>query len=323
MQLTTNTRSFIEAEQYSSFILYTLKDGLLGEQFYRNVSEFRQGDTFNIKTVGTVTLQEAAENEDLEYNPIETGNITFQISEYEGDAWFITDDVREEAAQFAALENARAVESTRAFQESMESKFFIACDNVHADKTSAQIINGQPHRISADPSVDDGAFKIGGLNQLRLSFDKANVPHEGRVFICDPTIETVLNESVTFTSDMTSFAQDTIREGLARGMRLVTNIYGFSVILSNRLPESNNVAVAHGSGTRQVVNGVVNVAMCILDDNCKPVMFAERRKPSVEGARDAGRSRDTYVAKAKYGFGTQRQDTFAAYITNRAVQASY
>lgn len=34
-QLTTNTQAFIEAEQYSAFILHNLHDGLLGEAFYR------------------------------------------------------------------------------------------------------------------------------------------------------------------------------------------------------------------------------------------------------------------------------------------------
>lgn len=48
-QLTTNTTAFIEAEQYSSFILLNLHDGLLGEQFYRNVSDFGSGTTLHIK----------------------------------------------------------------------------------------------------------------------------------------------------------------------------------------------------------------------------------------------------------------------------------
>lgn len=35
MQITTNTRAFIESEQYSKFILLNLHDGLLPESFYR------------------------------------------------------------------------------------------------------------------------------------------------------------------------------------------------------------------------------------------------------------------------------------------------
>lgn len=82
MQLTSNTRAFIEAEQYSSFILLNLHDGLLPESFFRNVSDFGSGTTLNIKTIGSVTLQEAEEDAPLVYNPIETGTITFQITEY-------------------------------------------------------------------------------------------------------------------------------------------------------------------------------------------------------------------------------------------------
>lgn len=86
MQLTSNTTAFIDSEQYSAFILMNLHDGLLPESFYRNVADFGQGDTLHIKTVGSVTLQEAEEDVALTYNPIETGEITFTISEYKGDA---------------------------------------------------------------------------------------------------------------------------------------------------------------------------------------------------------------------------------------------
>lgn len=86
MNITDNTRAFIEAEQYSKFILTTLDDGLLGEAFYRNVSDFGSGETLHIKSIGKVTLQEAAEDTPLVYNPIESGTITMQLTDYVGDA---------------------------------------------------------------------------------------------------------------------------------------------------------------------------------------------------------------------------------------------
>jgi hypothetical protein len=89
MQVTTNTRAFIESEQYSSFILMNLHDGMLPEAMYRNVSDFGSGDTLHIKTVGSVTIQEAAEDTPLDYNPIETGEITMKITDYVGDAWYV------------------------------------------------------------------------------------------------------------------------------------------------------------------------------------------------------------------------------------------
>jgi hypothetical protein len=45
---TVSNRSFIEAEQYSDFILENLHDGLLAEGFYRNVSDFGNGEVLNI-----------------------------------------------------------------------------------------------------------------------------------------------------------------------------------------------------------------------------------------------------------------------------------
>lgn len=89
MQVTSNTRAFIESEIYSDFILMNLHDGLLGGAFYRDVADFGKGDTLHIKTVGSVTLQEAEEDTPLIYNPIETGEITFAITEYKGDAWYV------------------------------------------------------------------------------------------------------------------------------------------------------------------------------------------------------------------------------------------
>src|SRR6478736_905200 len=108
MQITSNTRAFIESEVVSTFILTNLHDGLLGEQFYRNVSDFQHGDQLNIKTIGSVTIQEAAENVPLVYSPIETGTVTFRITEYKGDAWYITDDLREDGNQVDSLIAARA-----------------------------------------------------------------------------------------------------------------------------------------------------------------------------------------------------------------------
>jgi len=84
MQLTDNSRAFIESEVYSQFILENLHDGLLPETFWRNVSDFASGETLHIKSIGTVTIQEAEEDTPLVYNPIETGEITFRITEYKG-----------------------------------------------------------------------------------------------------------------------------------------------------------------------------------------------------------------------------------------------
>jgi hypothetical protein len=117
-----NSTAFIEAEQYSSFILQNLHDGLLPGTFYRNVSDFGSGNTLHIKTTGTVTIQDGAEEVPFAYSPIESGEVTLTITDYVGDAWYVTDELREDGAQVDALMSARSTESTRAIQETFESR---------------------------------------------------------------------------------------------------------------------------------------------------------------------------------------------------------
>jgi len=308
MQLTTNTRAFVEAEQYSSFILLNLHDGLLPTSFYRNVTDFGSGDTLHIKTIGTVTIQDAAEDTPLVYNPIETGEITMSITEYKGDAWYVTDDIREDGTDIDRLMAERASESTRAFQENFETRFLEVCQQAQTD-ADANVINGFPHRIASLET--DNVFSLDHMIAMRLAFQKANVPDDGNIFICDGTVEATLNGLVTITHDVTPFGQKILEGGMARGMKFIMNLFGWNIITSNRLERGS-----FGDGTTTVTTGVANIFMNVLDDQTKPVMHAWRRMPKSEGERNKDRARDEFVVRSRYGFGVQRVDTLGILITD-------
>lgn len=309
MQLTTNTQAFIEAEQYSNFILRNLHDGLLPESFYRNISDFMHGSTLNIKTIGSVTLQEASEDTALVYNPIETGEITFAITEYVGDAWYVTDDLREDGNQIEQLMAARSQEHTRALQERFESDFLDTAAAPYAAATTGLPVNGFAHYVVSGETND--IFALDMLVDMRLAFDKANVPAVGRVFICDPVIEATLNKNVSITNDVTQFAANILEKGLASGQRFITNWFGWDILTSNRLFQG-----AANDGTNTIAAGVFNLFMCVLDDQTKPIMGAWRRMPRVEGERNKDRARDEFVDRARWGFGIQRMDTMGCVVTS-------
>ena len=308
MQVTSNSQAFIEAEQYSSFILNNLHDGLLPQTFYRNVSDFGSGTTLHIKTVGSVTIQEAAEDTPLVYNPIESGEVSLQITNYIGDAWYVTDDLREDGAMIEQLMSARSVESTRALQETFESRFLSVC-NAAQTNANANVINGFAHRIAS--AETNNVFALKHLIAMRLAFDKANVPDSGRVFICDPVVEATLNGLVTITNDVSPFGEMILKEGMARGQRFVMQLFGWDIITSNRLPTGT-----FSDGTTSVTGGVANIFMCVLDDNTKPIMAAWRRMPKVEGERNKDRARDEFVTRCRWGMGPQRVDTLGVLITS-------
>lgn len=313
-QLTSNTRAFIEAEQYSDFILMNLHDGLLPTSFYRDVADFMSGDTLHIKTIGTVTLQETEEDKPLVYNPIETGEITFSITEYPGDAWKVSDDLREDGSQVEALMAARATESTRALQEKFETDFLTTAASPFAAASTGLPVNGFDHFIVS--AETNNIFSLDHLIDLRLAADKANVPSMGRVFIVDPVVEATLNKGVSITNDVTQFAANILERGLANGQRFITNWFGWDIMTSNRLFRG-----AADDGTTSLSDAVFNIGMCILDDQTKPVMAAWRRQPRVEGERDFEHRGDKFQTTARYGFGVQRIDTLFCVATDPTATA--
>ena len=139
-KLASASQAFVEAQQYSQFILDNLPDVLLPEGFYRDVSDFGSGTTLNIKTVGTVTLQDAAEDVPLVFNPIDTGTINLTITDYLGDAWRVSDDLREDGSQIDTLMGMRAMESTRAFGEHHEGRF-LAVANSAQTNANVNLVN--------------------------------------------------------------------------------------------------------------------------------------------------------------------------------------
>lgn len=303
-----NSTAFIEAEQYSAFILRNLHDGMLPGSFYRNVSDFGSGTTLNIKTIGTVTVQDGAEEVPFEYSPIESGTVTMTISDYVGDAWYVTDELREDGAQVEALMAGRSSESTRAIQEVFETRFLAKCNSLQTN-AAANAVNGFAHRISSAEASN--RFQLADVIKMKLAFDKANVPTSGRVLIVDPVTAATLDGLVSIGRDVTPFGQKILEQGFARDHQYVMNLYGFDIITSNRLPKGT-----FSDGTTSVSNAVANIAMCVADDNCKPVMGAWRRMPRVEGERNKDLRRDEFVTSARWGFGGQRVDTLGVYITS-------
>ena len=303
-----NSTAFIEAEQYSSFILRNLQDGLLPGQFYRNVSDFGSGSTLHIKTVGTVTIQDGAEEVPFDYTPIESGEVTLTITDYVGDAWYVTDELREDGAQVEALLSSRSQESTRAIQETFETRFLKKC-NTSQTNANANTVNGFAHRIAS--AEVNNVISLNHLIALKLAFDKANVPMAGRVGIVDPVVAATFDKTISFGRDVTPFAQNILENGFARDHTFLMNLYGWNIITSNRLDTGT-----FSDGTTSVSNGVANVFMCVADDNTKPIMAAWRRMPKVEGERNKDLRRDEFVTSARWGFGTQRVDTLGIVITS-------
>ena len=321
-QLTSNTTAFIEAQQYSQFILDNLHDFLLPEGMWRDVSDFGSGTTLNIKTVGTVSIQDAAEDTPLNFNPIDTGTITLAITDYVGDAWKVSDDLREDGAQVDSLMSMRAMESTRALGENHESRF-LSVANAAQTNANVNLVNGRPHRwVAGGAGASTRVMTLSDFIAMKLAFDKANVPTAGRIAIVDPIVEATLNSlsNLVNVSNNPMF-EGIVTEGFAKDHKFVKNIFGFDIWTSNRLAVKTGTEAINASSyglanTTAAAGDVANVFMCVSDDSTKPIMHAWRRAPKTEGWRDNEERADKYQVTSRFGFGAQRVDTLGVILTS-------
>lgn len=317
-QTTTNTTAFIDAQVYSQFLLENLKDGLLPDGFFRDVSDFPSGTTLNIKTIGAATLQDVTEDRDITFSAIDTNTVTLAIDEYVGDAFYITDVLRQDGAMVAQLESMRMQESLRAIQERFETDF-LATANAAQTSADANTINGQPTRFAG--SGGSGVFDIDDVVQAKLSMDKANVPQMGRIGIVDPIVEARLNSQAGAIAsvDRNPQFQSVLEQGFAMNHKFVMNLYGFDIWTSNRLPTGDGETLNDKDGNSinfgTSSNDVSNIFMSILDDNTKPIMGAWRQLPKTEADRNVHKQRDEFFATARWGFGAQRVDSLVVIVS--------
>lgn len=321
-QLVSNTAAFIEAQQYSQFVLDNLHDFLLPEGMYRDVSDFGNGTTLNIKQVGTVTIQDAAEDTPLVFNPIDTGNITLSITDYIADAWRVSDDLKEDGSQIDTLMSMRALESTRALGTQHESRF---CSVANLAQTNANVnlINGRPHRwIAGGAGITTRIMSMSDFIAMKVAFDKANVPQNGRIAIVDALVEGSINSLTNLVNVSNNPMFDGIvTEGFAQSHKFIKNIFGWDIYTSNMLPVKTATEAINASGyglsnTTAAAGDVSNLFMCIADDTTKPIMHAWRRQPAVEGWRDPDVRGNKFQVTSRFGFGAQRVDTLGVILTH-------
>lgn len=313
MSTTVSNRAFIEAEQYSTFILDQMHDGLLPDSFYRDVTDFGSGETLNIKTIGDTAIQEVEEDAPFKYNPIETGNVQLRINEYVGAAWYVTDKLRQDGAQVEQLQAMQGKEATRAIQEYFETQAMKTL-NEGQEPNDPNTINGFAHRMVGRGNNDTITLK--DFIRMKLAFNKAEVPYGGRMAIVDPIVESTLNTTFQIVSGSGDMAanptwQKITEAGMDWDHNFVINLYGWDIIVSNRLPTGT-----FGDGTTSVADGVANIFMCVADDSCKPLMCAWREMPSVEGGRNKDMKRDEFIQSCRFGQGIQRTESLGIVITS-------
>ena len=289
---TANSDLLIRSEVWSSQLKTVLEDQLMGAGYVNWLSEFPDGTTFTIPSIGQAQVEDY----------IEDDAITYKAS-----GIYITDKAKQDSFYMNQLVSSFVPKQERAIMEQVESDVFALQSEQTASNVNA--INGANHR-----------FVAGGTNEVmepedfaraRYALKTANVPDTSLVAIVDPSVEYALN-TVTNLSNVSNNPrwEGVIAEGIATGMRFVKNVYGFDVFVSNNLATSN-----------QTIGGVTTAAgkanmFFSAESDVLPFVGAWRQMPQVESERNKDHQRDEFVVSARYGVKLFRPENLVCVLSD-------
>jgi hypothetical protein len=295
-----------------------LKDVLLDELFAQRyvdwITDFPDGTTLNIPSIGQFVASDYAEGQAIQYSALDTGNFTFTIDKYKSVGTYIYDKFKHDSFYVSQLTASFVPKMQRALAKSMEVDFLKTMTPAGSGgqtTASTNAINGAAHRLVGSGTNETIAVKDFALANYAL--DKANVPRQGRIAILDPSCEYAL-ATMTNLVNVSNNPQweGIVRDGMSTGMRFRMSVFGWDVYISQNL-HVNTASEQIGSVTAAA--GVNNLFFSAASD-VLPIKGLVRQAPRVEFERNKDLQRDEFVVTCYYGFKGFRPENMFILVTD-------
>jgi hypothetical protein len=317
-QVSLLTRSEIWAQDLKEII----KDELDGQRYVRWLTEFPDGTTFTIPSIGDATIRDYNENSPVAYDSMDTGEFQFSITEYVSSGNYITMKARQDAFYAAELEASFVPKQARALAEKLETDIFdLAGAGAAGGQTVSDLnnINGAPHRFVASGS--SAAMAVADFAKALYSLKRANMADSNLIAIVDPSVEYTMNTLTNLTNmSYNPRWEGIVESGLASGMRFIRNIYGFDVYTSNYLAGAGaDRAGAETINSVAATAGKCNVFFSAADMRNLPFIGAWRQMPKVDAEFNKDYQREEYVTTARYGLKVYRPENLVVVISDSDV----
>ena len=306
---TQNDEHLIRSNLWSRELKETLEEELFAQRYVDFVSDFPDGDTLNIPSIGAMEVRDYAEDQQIQYTGMDTGNFTLTVDQYKSSATFITEKMKQDTYYLNEIVSGFVPKQRRALMEAMETRVW---DRANAGQTASGLntINGANHRFVGSGTSEVMAVKDFALAKYALR--KANVPMSNLVAVVDPSVEYELSTLTNLTNVSNNPAwEGIIRDGMGNGMRFFMNIYGFDVYVSDFLPNSISETV----DSKTVTAGVANYFFSATSD-IMPIKGVVRQAPKVDSEYNKDWQREEYVTTCRYGFKLFRPENMVIVLTD-------
>jgi len=306
----TNVDQLTRSEIWSDSLKETLIDVLMGQQYVNWMTNFPDGTTFTIPSIGEATMREASEDQEVVFDALDTGEFQFTIDKYPESALYITDKAKQDSYYSAQLIASFEPKMKRAIEESLETNIWALAASQTA--ANANSINGASHRFVAAGNTNT-TLALEDFAYAKYAMDKANATQR-RIAIIDPSQEYQFNTLTNIVNVSNNPAFEGIVNGgfvnSTTGLRFVKNIYGFDVYVSNFLKTISGTEAINADSRGSITSpsgAVQNVFLSVGADET-PFKGAWRQMPRVEFVRNPQKRRDEYIMNARYGLKLYRPE---------------
>lgn len=307
---TSQTDHLIRSNLWSSQIKEVLLDELMATKYVDMITDFPDGDTINIPSMGQSEVLDYLEGNAVKYTAMDTGNFTFSITAYKSSATYITERMKQDSFYTSRLVSSFVPKQSRAIAKAMEVDILAVGPNGQT-ASNLNAINGANHRWVG--SGTNETIAVQDFAKAKYALQKANVPMTNLVALVDPSVEYALStlSNLTNVSNNPRW-EGIVRDGMSTGTKFIMNVYGFDVYVSQNL-KVNTTSETINSVTASA--GVNNLFFSAAPD-VLPIVGSIRQPPKVDSEYNKDMQREEYITTCRYGFKLFRPENMVVVLTD-------
>ena len=303
---TRDNQAAIRATVYSGMLREQLEPELIAMNYVDVINSFPDGEKWQDVEMGSATVTDYAEGEEIDFKGIEIGTREFEINNYVNSGHYVTAKFAQDSYLASQIMAKVPALEARAISADLEQKILkLANEQTNND---GNVLNGMQHRFVAGTAADgwgvltpeDFAYASVALNKVNYVGPRiAIVPsYQEYAIVTNPRIKASLQYNPKF--------EGIVRDGALSGMKFSFNIFGWDVYTSEYLPQSSGETSLKDREGTQSFSALTNCGEAILFANIqdrRPFRMAWRQMPKFEGQWNMAKQREEYVTIARYGLG--------------------
>lgn len=307
---TNNTLYLTRSNLWSNQLKEVLEEELMGMKYVDMITDFPDGDTLNIPSIGRPEVYDYEEGQAVTYSSIDTGNFTFTITDYKASAQYITRKAEQDMFYADRLKASFVPGQQKALMRAIETDILAIGPNGQT-ASNTNTINGAYHRFVG--SGTNETMVPEDFAKARYALRKAQVPMTNLIAIVDPSVEYHLSTMTNLVNlSNNKMWEGVVADGATTGMQFRFNIFGFDVYTSDFLKVNAASETVDGTTAAAGVNNIFFSA----ERSVIPFVGNMRQSPIVDSEYNKDFQREEYVTTARWGFGFYRPENFVCILTD-------